>query len=231
MAGETVRAEAVCLGIHPWSKTSHIVSWLTPAGRVATVVKGAVRPKSAFLGQYDLNYTCEIVYYARERGDLHVLREAAPLVRRDGLRESYRALVLAEYFRLLAAELAPSGPEARGWFELLADSLDRLADTRTGTVAGLLEYELAALDLAGLAPDFAAEKGRLTLRGERAIPVSDAVARCCRDPAGEKNLQILLDAARVIGVFYSLHLDCAPEVRRTVLGLISKQGQQGKEPK
>ena len=34
MAGETVKAEAVCLRIVPWSRTSHIVQWLTPTGKV-----------------------------------------------------------------------------------------------------------------------------------------------------------------------------------------------------
>ena len=95
MAGETVKAEAVCLRIVPWSRTSHIVQWLTPTGKVTTVVKGAVRPKSFFLGQYDLNYTCEIVYYARGKGELHALRECTPLVFREGLRGDSRALALA----------------------------------------------------------------------------------------------------------------------------------------
>ena len=52
---------------------------MTSEGPVTTVVKGAVRPKSAFLGQYDLNYTCEIVYYSRAKGELHALRECSPL--------------------------------------------------------------------------------------------------------------------------------------------------------
>ena len=43
MAGETIKTEAICLDIRPWSRTSHVVSWLTPMGKVATVVKGAVR--------------------------------------------------------------------------------------------------------------------------------------------------------------------------------------------
>lgn len=77
------------------------------------------------------------------------------------------------------------------------------------------------LDLAGLSPDLEAEAGAFVLRGERKIPVSSAVARCIRHPRGEKNAEILLDAARVIGVFYSFHMDCSPEVRRTVLKLIS----------
>ena len=86
MAGETVRTGAICLDIRPWSRTSHVVSWLTPTGKVATVVKGAVRAKSQFLGQYDLNYTCDIIYYARAKGELHALRECVPLEMREGLR-------------------------------------------------------------------------------------------------------------------------------------------------
>lgn len=105
MAGETVKCEAICLDVRPWSRTSHVVAWLTPHGRIVTLVKGAVRPKSAFLGQYDLNYTCELVYYARSRGDLHALRECAPICLRAELRGDYRALALAGHFRRLAADL------------------------------------------------------------------------------------------------------------------------------
>ena len=123
MAGETIRTEAVCLDIRPWSRTSHIVTWLTPVGKVATVVKGAVRPKSAFLGQYDLNYTCDILYYARAKGELHALRDCVPLDLRESLRGNYRALALAGYFRQLVSELAPSGPDCRPWYELLSSSL------------------------------------------------------------------------------------------------------------
>ena len=120
MAGETVRSEAICLDIRPWSRTSHVVSWLTPMGKVATVVKGAVRAKSQFLGQYDLNYTCDILYYARAKGELHALREAVPVEMREELREDYRKLALAGYFRRLVAELAPMGEECRAWYEELA---------------------------------------------------------------------------------------------------------------
>ena len=126
MAGETVKTEATCLRISPWSRTSHVVSWLTPSGRVATLVKGAVRPKSAFLGQYDLNYTCEIVYYDHARGDLHALRECTPSNLREPLRGSYRALAAAGYFRRLAHDFAPSGSDCAAWFSALDDALDRL---------------------------------------------------------------------------------------------------------
>ena len=223
MAGETVKTEATCLRINPWSRTSHVVSWLTPSGRVATLVKGAVRPKSAFLGQYDLNYTCEILYYGRARGDLHALRDCVPLSRRDDLRTDYRALVLAGYFRRLAADYAPTGPDCGAWYGLLSDALDALAGGGAPDVGRLLRFELDALHLLGLAPEIEAASGVFQLRGERTIPVSRAVAAYLRNPGQNScDPQIPLDAARVIGVFYHFHLDCAPDVRRTVLALISK---------
>ena len=225
MAGETIKTEAVCLAIHPWSRTSHVVRWMTPDGPLVTLVKGAVRPKSAFLGQYDLNYTCEIVYYARGKGDIHALRECTPLKPRERLRGDYRALVLAGYMRAQVAALTPHGPDAADWLELLEDALDALP--RPDGVRALVQFELRVLALAGLSPELEAEAGSFTLRGERQIPVPPEVARCIRRPEDEKNPQILLDAARVIGVFYSFHVDSAPEARRIVLRMISNTEEEG----
>ena len=234
MAGETAKTEAICLRIAPWSRTSHVVQWLTPAGRLATSVKGAVRPKSAFLGQYDLNYTCDIVYYTRARNELHALRECAPSSTRDSLRECLPALLAAEHFRALAGELAPDGEEASEWFCLLAGALDRLVgiaarkggDMHVELAAELLEYELAALGLSGLEPGIEAKSGSFALRGERRMPVPQQVAKCIRSPRSEKNMQILLDAARAIGVFYTFHLDCPLEGRRAVVRAISQQKER-----
>ena len=225
MAGETTKTEAICLDIRPWSRTSHVVRWITPEGPVTTVVKGAVRPKSAFLGQYDLNYTCEIVYYSRAKGELHALRECSPISTRENLRSNYRALVLAEHMRTQVAALAPHGGESESWLAALADALDSLcaaaADSPRRLVAELLGFELEILSLSGLSPEIEAESGSFSLRGERQMPISQEVARCIDDPKAEKNMQILLDAARAIGVFYAFHLDSAPEARRTVLRMIS----------
>ena len=124
MAGETIGSRAICLSIVPWSRTSHVVSWLAPRGKVTTVAKGAVRPKSWFLGQYDLNYTCDILYYAHGRGDIHALRDCVPVERRDALRDDFRALALAGYFRRLASDFAPQGPDSAAWHDALASALD-----------------------------------------------------------------------------------------------------------
>ena len=230
MAGETIKTEAICLDIRPWSRTSHVVSWLTPAGKVSTVVKGAVRAKSQFLGQYDLNYTCDIVYYARAKGELHALRECVPVELREELRGDYRKLALAGYMRRLAAELAPMGEEGRAWYELLSRTLSDFKSQ----ISDLVRFELEVLELSGLKPDFSKfdksavwsafslETGAFGSDEGRCIRVSREVAEYLSNGAkNAKNSQTPLDAARVIGVFYQFHLDCASDVRRTVLGMIS----------
>lgn len=245
MAGETTKCEAICLRIVPWSRTSHIVTWLTPTGKVTTVVKGAVRSKSAFLGQYDLNYRCEIVYYLRATRELHALRDCAPVDGREALRGDYRKLLLAEHFRRLVFDQAPSGPDAGDWFDLLDGSLARLGQpcrrdsprrvsgtdetpqhargtiASTNLLAEMLAFELAVLRLAGLSPELEAESGAFALRGERKIPVTPQVARCLKSPLLIKYQDSLADALRVIGVFYAFHLEGAPDTRRTVLQMIS----------
>ena len=228
MAGEIIKTKGVCLVVHPWSRTSHIVKWLTPDGPVTCHVKGATRPKSAFLGQYDLNYTCEVLYYARARGDLHALRECSPMSMRESLRDDFRALVLADYMRAQCSALAPHGSDCAPWLALLEDALDSLCVRKAGRdelLRALLSFELEVLRLSGLYPEIEAESGSFALRGERVLPVSSEVALCIRKPLSEKNFQILVDAARAIGVFYSFHLDSAPEIRRTVMRIISNNEQ------
>ena len=232
MAGETIKTEAICVDIRPWSRTSHVVTWLTPTGKVSTVVKGAVRPKSQFLGQYDLNYTCEILYYARGKRGVHALRECSPLEMREVLRGDFRSLALAGYCRRLACELAPVGSECRDWYGLLGRSL---TVPLGGYVRHLVNFELEVLRLSGLKPDFsrydpdadwsafAVESGAFVSEtDERQVRISRDVAEFLANPwMKPKNSEIPLDAARVIGVFYQFHVDCVLDVRRSVLKLIS----------
>ena len=230
MAGEMIKTEATCLWIRPWSRTSHVTGWLTPSGTVSTVVKGAVRPKSFFLGQYDLNFTCEILYYARAHGDLHALRECTPLERRDFLRGDYRALVTAERYRHLAGALAPAGPESREWFEALGRGLDALAGAGPdGYLPQLLAFEKKVLALSGVWPEIPANGGEIALSAGRTIPVPPATAAALADPDDEKNSEFLLDAARVVGVLYTTNLELPPDPRRAVLKLICKPEQGQKE--
>ena len=159
------------------------------------------------------------------RDDAHALRECFPLERRDDLRGDYAALAVASYFRALADELAPQGPDCRDWHDLVVRSLDALPGA-ANLVGELLAFELEVLGLMGLWSGVAPEGGSFALRGERRFDVSAAAAKCLAAPRAEKNFASLLDAARAIGVFYTFHVDVAPEARRLALQIAAKTTQE-----
>ena len=239
MAGEIIKTEGIVLAIRPWSRTSHIVTWLTPDhGCVTTLVKGAVRPKSAFLGQYDLFYTCDLLYYARATADLHALRETTPRVLRESLRGRWRETALAGYAADLVRDLAPANGESATWFDFLDSLLARL-ESRGGTrscasaLQELVRLEMEILKLAGWSPDFsgmdphadwtpfAIDHGRCG-DGTRTVRLSPrTVAVLTRPDAPNHAPETVEDAVRFLGVFLSYHLDTPPDVRRSLVALIS----------
>ncbi len=150
-----IQTPAIVLNIRPWSQTSHMVTWLTPDfGRIVTAVKGACRPKSAFLGQYDLFYTCDLLFYRREHDGVHAIRECTPVALREPLRGRWRHILAASYLCDLTARVAPGQQESSGLFAMLSQTLDRLADAPEIDLRGLiLWHETHLLRLTGLLPD------------------------------------------------------------------------------
>ena len=251
MAGEIVKTQGIVLAVYPWSQTSHVVTWLTPDhGPVTTLVKGAVRAKSAFLGQYDLFYRCDLLYYARASGDLHPLREVTPCNLREHLRGDWRATALSGYAADLVKDLAPANTEAAAWFSFLDALLSRLecpggsqlVATAPGTTRScastpplqeLVRLEMEILQLAGWAPDFsnmdpraewtpfAIDLGRCG-EGARTVRLSPrTVAVLARPDAPGYALETVKDAVRFLGVFLSYHIERPPDIRRALVSLIS----------
>jgi DNA repair protein RecO len=236
MAGEIVKTKGTVLAIHPWSRTSHVVAWLTPdRGVVSTLVKGAVRAKSAFLGQYDLFYTCDLLYYARASGDLHALREVTPRAMRESLRGRWRETSLAGYAASLVRDLAPPGAESAAWFGFLEEFLDSLASASPASIppaARLVALEMGVLRLAGLAPDFSAldpsaewtpfaiDLGRCC-QGTRTVRLSPTTAAALSGPCSPSATpSALADALRFLGLFLAYHLETPPDVRRAMLKMV-----------
>ena len=82
------RATGLVLRIRPLTDTSLIVQWLTrDTGRLATVARGARRPKSPFRGQMDLFYLADLSYAHSSRSELHQLREVRLLESHAALRD------------------------------------------------------------------------------------------------------------------------------------------------
>ncbi len=144
----------IVLRVTPYSRTSHIITWLTEErGQIVTMAKGACRPKSAFLGQYDRLYTCELVYYAREGRAIHVARECAPINCRSGFREDWRAALCAlQVTDLVYRTTAPAAPAAR-IYRLTETTLDFLCENEARPSVPLW-FELQLLSALGLAPQF-----------------------------------------------------------------------------
>jgi DNA repair protein RecO (recombination protein O) len=147
-----IKTQAIALKINPFSETSHIVTWLTADhGKIATIIKGAQRPRNSFLGQYDLFYTCELLFYLRLFQGLHIVKECFPLEPRSALRTYWPGTACASYFAGLAAKIAPFYAPQRNIYALLNAALDFFS-VEQALETGLFWFELKLLGAMGFAP-------------------------------------------------------------------------------
>ena len=120
-----VRTTAIPLASYPYSSSSRIVHWLTRhQGKVSTLLKGAMRPRSPFLGEYELFCTSELLYFEKRTNTLHAGKECAMLHRRDAFRSDWRAMQAASYISALFSRTTPEEaphPEQFIFYEELLD--------------------------------------------------------------------------------------------------------------
>jgi DNA repair protein RecO len=156
MSIHLIKTEAICLNVRPFSKTSHMVTWLTRSnGCLTTPVKGAQRPKSAFLGKYDLGYTCELIFYAHGRNGVHHIRECTPLSFREALHTQWYRATAASYACDLTLRTTHGEQANDALYITLTTILETLQHcTRHEAALALLWYECRLLTLLGVAPDF-----------------------------------------------------------------------------
>jgi len=149
-----LKDSAIVLRMTPFGNTSRVVVWLSASyGKLATIVKGSQREKSPFLGQYDSFYTCELLFYAREHRNLHILKECTPLDTRSAFRTDWQACAAASYVAGVMDRVMPFGPSSPRLYLLLESILDQLA-SRTPGPAFLPRFELLLLQELGFAPDW-----------------------------------------------------------------------------
>jgi DNA repair protein RecO (recombination protein O) len=141
---------AILLRRTKYSDTSLIVTWLTlDYGKVKTMAKGALRPKSAFSGKLDLFFECEIGFARSSRSEVHTLREVVLQNPREGLRKDYGRVELAAYFiELLELAIEPehNAPEL---FDLFQRALNYL-ESNEPTKKALLHFESELARLLGI---------------------------------------------------------------------------------
>jgi DNA repair protein RecO (recombination protein O) len=151
-------ATGLILRTRPLTDTSLIVHWLTPDfGRLATVAKGARRPKSPFSGKLDLFYLADFSFQRSRRSELHALREISLRETYASLRKDLEYVQQASYCIALieqTTELETPLPET---FQLMRGFLKHLTD-HPPLPQILFGFEIKLLSEQGLQPDLESNK-------------------------------------------------------------------------
>lgn len=149
----TETATGLVLRTRLLTETSLIVHWLTPElGRLATVAKGARRPKSPFRGKLDLFYLADFSFSRSQRSELHNLREVSVRDPHSPLRQELGYLQQASYCAAFIEQSTESETPLPGVFELMSSFLTHLP-THPPLPQNVLAFELKLLDELGLRPD------------------------------------------------------------------------------
>jgi DNA repair protein RecO (recombination protein O) len=154
----TESAHGLILRTRLLTETSLIVHWLTPElGRIATVAKGARRPKSPFAGKLDLFYAADFSFSRSRHSELHTLREVQLRETHRALREDILKLQQAAYAAAFIEQATETDTPLPGLLALLEKFLTALcgASAMPQTVFAI---ELKLLREFGLDPDLAETK-------------------------------------------------------------------------
>jgi len=149
------RTTGIVLRTRPLTDTSLIVQWLTQdLGRLATVAKGARRPKSPFRGQIDLFHLAELSFARSRRSDLHILREVRLLESHAALRPELAYVQQASYCAALIEQTTETESPLPALYAQFAGLLRELP-RHPARAATILAFEMKLLDELGLKPDLA----------------------------------------------------------------------------
>lgn len=147
------RTSGIIMRTRPLTETSVIVHWLTPnLGRIATVAKGARRPKSPFRGKLDLFYEADISFARSRKSELHTLREVVLQKTHSVLRQNLGWLQQACYFAALIEQTTETEAPLPKVFSLVRECIETLT-TRAPSPRTVFAFELKLLEELGLMPD------------------------------------------------------------------------------
>jgi DNA repair protein RecO (recombination protein O) len=151
----TESSSGIILRTRPLTETSLIVHWLTPTlGRLATVAKGARRPKSPFAGKLDLFYTADFSFSRSRRAELHTLCEVGLRGTRRAIREDVLKLQQAAYAANFVEQTTETETPLPEIFELIRSFLDWLC-AQPSSPQTIFALELKLLRELGLLPELA----------------------------------------------------------------------------
>jgi len=209
------RTTGLVLRTRPLTDTSLIVQWLTrDFGRVATVAKGARRPKSPLRGQLDLFYLADLSFARSSRSELHTLREVRLLESHPGLRLELSYVQQASYCAALIEQSAEPDAPMPAVFDNFS-SLLRHLPKQTAQPQTIFGFEMKWLQELGLKPDL----GQTNLTPgtkqilERLLEMDwPEIFRLRLSPAQAREIRLYLHG------FIIYHLERIPRGRSAALG-------------
>jgi DNA repair protein RecO (recombination protein O) len=121
------QAAGLVLRVFPLTDTSLIVHWLTrDQGRLATVARGARRPKSPFRGKLDLLFLADFSFRRNARSSLHLLHEVQVQKAFSSFRLDIDRLQQAAYVFALLESTTEADTPLPGAFQLMTGFLELL---------------------------------------------------------------------------------------------------------
>ena len=218
-------AAGLVLRTRPLTETTLIVHWLTPnLGRLATVAKGAHRPKSPFRGKLDVFYQADFSFSRSRRSELHTLREVSLRETHSNLRTDLSLLQQAAYCAALVEQTTENETPLQHVFELMIGLLAHLT-AKPLPAPTIFSFELKLLTELGLKPDLAKSSlspGTQQLVNAFAENDWPVVARLKPTAVQAAELDHFLHG------FLIYHLGRIPKGRDSALGLATEQPREAR---
>jgi DNA repair protein RecO (recombination protein O) len=147
------RTIGLILRMRPLTESSLIVQWLTSdLGRIATVAKGARRPRSPLRGKLDLFYEADLSFARSRRSDLHALREVTLRETHAALREDLGWLQQASYAAALIEQTTETETALPTIFALMKSFLQYVSQQPPQPLM-IFAFEMKMLRELGLEPN------------------------------------------------------------------------------
>jgi DNA repair protein RecO (recombination protein O) len=208
------RTTGLILRTRPLTESSLIVNWLSAdLGRIATVAKGARRPKSSFRGKLDLFYEADFSFSRSRRSELHNLREVRLRETHEGLRRDIDKLQQIAYAAALIDRATETETPVSEVHELMTHFVAHV-DRQPWRSESVIWFELKLLVALGLQPD--SKQARLSPRTRRLLDTqfeSDVLDA----PGFQPDPGEMKELVHFLQEFIIFHLDRLPPGRPAAL--------------
>jgi DNA repair protein RecO (recombination protein O) len=151
------RTQAVVLRSRKIRESSKVVVLFSQNfGKISTIAKGSLKPKSKFGSSLELFTHSAIIFYKKETRDLHTLSSSEIVNAFDNIRKDVIKLAYASVASEMVERLVPQEEPNKGLFTLLVSALREIdAAQRPHLEILLSSYQLKVLHLVGYGPELA----------------------------------------------------------------------------